>query len=139
MDLERGLALPALGAFAGLLLSLLAFADLPLLGGLAGGLLSGAVAGLLAERPRDAARAGLAAGAGVVAVLIAMTLAGGTLVRGSPLLAVPPAVALAEAALLGLLPGPAAALVALAVTPRLRRAPPPPPAPPPAEPPPAGP
>lgn len=132
--LGQGLLLPGVACFAGLLLSLVAFGELPLLGALVGALLSGSVAGLLAEEPRDAARAGFAAGAGAVAVLALLALAGPAVFQGSPLLPLPGAVVLAQAALLGLVPGCAAAVVAR-VVPRARVAAPPPLVPEPPEPP----
>lgn len=110
MDLGKGLALPFMAGLGGLLLAVVAFRDLPLLGSLVGALLSGAVAGLLAEDPRDGARAGFLAGAAVVGFLLAMAFLGPAVFLGSPLLAVSEAVLVAQAAVLGLVPGGAAAV-----------------------------
>lgn len=110
MDVDRGPALPFAACLAGLLLTLVAFADLPLLGSAAGALLSGAVAALVAKEALDGTRGALLAGAVAVAVLALLALAGGEVFRGSPLLVLPGAVLVAQAALLGLLPGAAAAV-----------------------------
>lgn len=109
MDLGRGPLLPTGACFAGLMLTLVAFRDLPLLGGLTGAVLSGAVAGLLAEEAREAARAGFAAGAAAVAALLLMAFLGPAVFLGSPLLAVPSGVLLGQAVVLGFVPGLAAA------------------------------
>lgn len=102
---------PFLACLAGLVLTVVAFAELPLLGALVGALLSGALAGLLAAGPRAAARAALLAGAGAVGLLALVALGGGSLL-GLALATGPDAVVAVQGALLGLLPAGSAAGVA---------------------------
>jgi hypothetical protein len=119
----RPLPAAGLAATGGLLLTLVAFGDLPLLGALLGAGLSGAMAGLLAWDGRDAALQALAAGAVAVGALLVFLLAGTQPVPGLFVAGAPAAVlALQAGVLAGVTP-----LVAWAVG-RLAHPLPPPPA-----------
>ncbi|HEV8358822.1 MAG TPA: hypothetical protein VGR28_00050 [Candidatus Thermoplasmatota archaeon] len=102
----------ALACAAGLVLTVAAFADLPLTGALFGAALCGIVAGLLARTPRTAAAAGLAGGAVGALALLVLHLEGLSLLTGRVAAAAGAGVVVAQAAVLGFLPGASAGLLA---------------------------
>lgn len=117
MRARLSLAAATLVTFAGLLVSLAAFGELPILGTAFGAVLTGAVAGLVAGHPREGARGALFGGAGAVVALLAFAVTSAEVVPGHPIASSAEGVVLTQAVLLVAVPAPLAWLAGRLVAP----------------------
>jgi hypothetical protein len=99
----------ALGAFAALAVTLIAFGDLPLLGTLFGAAASGAIAGLLAGSARGGARAAFLGGMAGVVLLLMLALSAAQPLPSRPVSRPSDVVIVTQMVLVGWAPAPVAA------------------------------